>query len=254
MPRAVKLADSLYGPIAAYADDLITRQIEDFGQHTRPEFAFATCVLDRGEAVFDIGAHIGTFALAAGVKVGATGKVLAIEADEETYQHLQQNIRRGVWIRSRREAVYPTTGDRLRLEQVEANSGASHVVADVKSELQSISLDHLIQAEFEPSYIKIDVEGLEYSILSASKYVHEQRPTLYLEVNSGPTLGADKMKLSEFLLSCGYRFFVNVGPRNARFDGFKVAAIDTLDRRGLFDVLCLPRDSLMAGLMDKIAG
>ena len=253
MPRDVKLVTSIYGPIAAYENDLITKQIEDFGQHTRPEFAFATCVLDRGEAVFDLGAHIGTFALAAATKVGATGKVLAVEADEETYGHLQQNIRRSPWITPKLAAVYPTTGDRWRMEHADGNSGASQVVADVSSAQQSISLDHLIQAHWPPSYIKIDVEGLEYAILSACTFVVQQRPTLYLEVNSGPTLGASRKQLSDFLLECGYRLFVNVGPRNARFDGFKVAAIDTLERRGLFDVLCLSRDSQMAALMDKIA-
>jgi hypothetical protein len=46
------IASSMFGPIEAYQDDLITTQINEFGNHTRPEFSFATCIIDYGDSRF----------------------------------------------------------------------------------------------------------------------------------------------------------------------------------------------------------
>ena len=55
--------DSIFGIIKAFKNDLITDQIIKFGNHTRPEFAFATSIILNNFNIFDLGAHIGTFAL-----------------------------------------------------------------------------------------------------------------------------------------------------------------------------------------------
>ena len=63
----------------AFANDLVTNQIKKFGAHTRPELAFLLSVVDEGDAVFDIGGHIGTFAIPLAQKVGPSGRVLVVE-------------------------------------------------------------------------------------------------------------------------------------------------------------------------------
>jgi FkbM family methyltransferase len=49
-------------------------------------------VLQEGDCVVDVGAHIGYFTVLAASLVGVNGKVLACEIEEENYQQLQANI------------------------------------------------------------------------------------------------------------------------------------------------------------------
>ena len=49
--------------------------------------------LRAGDVVVDIGANIGCFALEAGRRVGPSGKVYAVEPEEQTYNRLVENVR-----------------------------------------------------------------------------------------------------------------------------------------------------------------
>jgi hypothetical protein len=72
---------AIFGTVVAFKDDLITQQIIRFGAHTRPELAFLLNIINPRDKVFDIGAHIGTFAIPIAAKVGSQGRVLAVEGD-----------------------------------------------------------------------------------------------------------------------------------------------------------------------------
>ncbi|HEY1780175.1 MAG TPA: hypothetical protein VGG79_07030 [Roseiarcus sp.] len=52
-----------------------------FGAHTRNELALLLAFVDAGDVVYDIGAHIGTFAVPLAAAVGASGKLVAVEAN-----------------------------------------------------------------------------------------------------------------------------------------------------------------------------
>ena len=78
----------------AFANDLVTNQIKKFGAHTRPELAFLLSVVDEGDAVFDIGGHIGTFAIPLAQKVGPSGRVLVVEPSPSNFTLLSRNITR----------------------------------------------------------------------------------------------------------------------------------------------------------------
>ena len=70
MTIALPEVDTIFGRIRAFPGDLITEQLVSFGAHTRPELAFLLNMVDEGDGVFDLGAHIGTFALPIARKVG----------------------------------------------------------------------------------------------------------------------------------------------------------------------------------------
>ena len=91
-PRRTVRVRSVHGEVEAFADDLITRQIRKFGAHTRPEFAFALAALGHRMNVFDIGAHIGTFSVAALGKLAPRQRLLAVEGSAETFAVLQSNL------------------------------------------------------------------------------------------------------------------------------------------------------------------
>ena len=85
--------DSIFGIIKTFKNDLITDQIIKFGNHTRPEFAFATSIILDNFNIFDLGAHIGTFTLTAVKKLKKDSQILSVEASVENYKLLVSNTK-----------------------------------------------------------------------------------------------------------------------------------------------------------------
>ena len=254
--------DSLFGMMRAYKDDLITDQIIKFGNHTRPEFAFATCLLSPGMTAFDIGAHIGTFALTTARKVGATGTVVAVEANKRTFNLLKNNVNRLRFsnVDVHHNMIGLPDAD-YRGNVVDGNTGGFNITpgssASGESPAPVTSLDALIQStQTKPDFIKVDIEGLEQVAIETCAFVHEHKPMLYLEV-SDPHLqrhGGSAEALEELLKGLGYDFFVNTGQRNAAHDIFAIGQLETLTGRDkLFDTLCIPRGNALLPMMRKFA-
>lgn len=259
---------SRFGPLDSYRGDPITNHIRDFGCHTRPEFAFATSVLSPDAAVFDLGAHVGTFSLSAASRMSAEGRILAVEGIPATARLLHGNLRRLLtgttcpgW--SVVNAFVADPDARYGLREPDGNSGSTSLVpADRANGLNDarqpvVSIDQLVTAHFQPDYLKIDTEGTEARVLMASRYVAEAKPILYFEINQdaltrfGSESGATD--LDRFLGDLGYAFFVNSFDRNAAHDLFAVAALARLDRhRRHFDALCVPRDHRMHEVLSRL--
>lgn len=88
----VVAARTLFGPFACFPDDLINRQLMAFGAHTRNELALLLAFVDAGDVVYDIGAHIGTFTVPLAAAVGASGRLVAVEANIDNYERLLRNL------------------------------------------------------------------------------------------------------------------------------------------------------------------
>lgn len=93
--------------------------------------------------------------------------------------------------------------------------------------------------------VKLDIEGMELVALRDAPRLMAARPAIYMEVARGQfaRYGVSIAEASAFLSGHGYRFFRNVGKRNARDDAFTVAPLATLADGGtFFDVLALHAD------------
>ena len=262
MPDHVVEVDSVFGVLKAYKDDLITDQIIQFGNHTRPEFAFATCLLSPGMNVIDVGAHIGTFALTAARKVGASGNVIAVEANKRRFNLLKNNVNR---LRFSNVEVHhhmiglPNTD--YSGHAVDGNTGGFHITSGPQQKgggpAPVTTLDDLVSVtRIQPDFIKIDIEGLEQIAVETCAYIQDHKPLLYLEV-SDPHLkrhGGSAEALERILENLGYDFFVNTGQRNAANDIFTIGQLQSLtDRHKLFDSLCIPRGNKLLPMMRKYA-
>lgn len=242
-------AHSEFGILKCYADDLITEQVKDFGNHTRPEFAFATCVLDHDMNVFDLGAHIGTFSLVAHRKLAGQGKVLSVEGNPVTFEMLQHNIQTRYPDSSTCLNAFVGSGAAMEYEVTDGNSGAGRLVpkSGTSEGMATHSIDELVGAHFAPDYLKIDVEGMEHLVLADTKLVRDKKPIIYMEVSNEllSIHGHSGADLDGLLTPLGYRYFVNVGDRNAKHDVFQVMEIKSLTsgHAALFDVLCVPSSS-----------
>jgi FkbM family methyltransferase len=240
--------DAIFGRIESFADDLITDQILQFGAHTRPELALLLSVIEPGDFVFDVGAHIGTFAAPMAGRVGPTGKVLAIEALPTNFDVLTRNVTT-LGLHDRIFPVCATIGrpgTAYRPQFTPRNTGAAFLVqSSGEAQSSTKTLDELAAEAFFPRIIKLDIEGLECVALQGAAKILSRFPILYIEINNDALrrYGNSVGELDEFLSDRGYRFFRNVGDRNAAHDNYVVREIDRLTDGGPFyDLLAIHAD------------
>jgi FkbM family methyltransferase len=132
-----------------------------------------------GDIVVDVGAHIGLYSLIAAKRVGASGKVIAIEPDPENYNLLQRNIElnkltnvtileRAAFSSNSKLKLYLPGKERgfTKLSTIMANRA---VTANFL-EIDATTLDHLMlmQEITQVNWIKIDVEGAELEVLKGA--------------------------------------------------------------------------------------
>jgi FkbM family methyltransferase len=237
----------------AFEDDHATRQILAFGAHTRNEVALLTSFVDPGDLIYDVGAHIGTFAIPLAKAAGPAGRLIAIEADPDNFSLLRRNLHRQGF-GNRALPVYGIAGGQDVLHRAQRTTGhtsATWFTPDPAGEaVTSIQLDNLHLSLGDPrpaAIIKIDVEGMELAVLrSAQQMLARDRPILYIEIalEQMARYGVACGDIEAVLRPLRYRFFRNVGDRNSSHDGFQLAELSELVEGGAFyDVLAIPAAS-----------
>jgi hypothetical protein len=98
--------------------------------------------------------------------------------------------------------------------------------------------------------IKIDVEGMELSVLrSADVTIAAHRPILYCEISTEQLArqGTAVADVDRFFAARRYALFRNAGPRLAASDDFTIVSMTTLAEGGaFFDVLAVPVEQVAA--------
>jgi FkbM family methyltransferase len=250
-----------FGQIRAFENDFITNQIIKFGAHCRPELALLLSVVDEGDLVFDIGSHIGTFAIPLVQKIGATGRLLAVEGSSQSFSVLQRNLqaaspdRRAVAL----HALVARPGIRYDMSVPTGNTGGTTFLPSdtAGTAVDVVSIDEMCARHFAPRVIKIDIEGGELSALDTCTLLERGRPIVFTEVNRRllESHGASVGELDEMFQRHGYRLFRNVGDRNAAHDRFIVAELGHLpEHLNNCDVLAVhPADDRLARLLRSIS-
>jgi FkbM family methyltransferase len=260
MPPALTCVESIFGPMVAFADDLITQHVIDFGAHTRVELAFFLNVVHAGDHVFDLGAHIGTYTIPLARKVGPMGRVAAVEAVDETFNVLAANVALNDLrdrVDLRRALVAPAAEYEKRT--IPGNTGATFFIPTSKPlSNEVLTIDSLAAETFIPDALKIDLEGFDAWALTTSTVLANRRPIVYVEVseNQLARAGAAVSELSDLFRRLDYRLFRNVGDRNAAHDYFKPSELhDVGDGGGFFDLLAIPaHDPRIAALVECSSG
>jgi FkbM family methyltransferase len=254
--REIELS-AVFGAMRCFEDDLLTEQLRSFGAHTRPELAFLLSVVERGDRIFDLGAHLGTFSIPLGRRIAPTGAVVAVEGHEDYFDLLCTNVSANGLDGTVTpvNALLATPGSSYVASHKSGNSGATRFVRrrpwQRATKVPICSIDDLAEEYGLPVIVKIDIEGLELTVLEASDVIKSERPILYTEVSPG-NLGAYSRtvpEFSDFLEGLGYRLFRNAGKRNAAHDRFKATELRHLSevRGRIFDVLAVPTDNPRLG-------
>ena len=134
-------------------------------------------ILQPGNVVFDVGAHVGTRARAMR-KAGAT--VVALEPQSLFASYLRLTLPRDIILLEAAVGATETVAEMAVSSRhptvssmqpsfvsgAAAAPGFDHVRWDRLQKVQMVTLDGLIARHGLPSYIKIDVEGFELAVLS----------------------------------------------------------------------------------------
>lgn len=151
-----------------------------------------------GKTIYDIGAYEGKFTVFFSKKAGNIGKVVAFEPNPENIKKIHNNIRLNI---VKNVKIVPKgIADRKFNEKMlfRNNCAASGSIEEnIKHEIlfegdfQEIiieidSLDNIMDSEKlpAPDFIKIDVEGMEYSVLKGmGNIMGKYKPDLFIEIH-----------------------------------------------------------------------
>jgi FkbM family methyltransferase len=159
-------------------EDLVfmTNHEEDIIEHFTPK---------EGDIVVDIGAHMGRYTIISSKRVGANGKVVAIEADPSNFEMLKSNIKLNQLtnVTPLNYAVY-SKETKVKLYLPSGESGFTKYNTIMPNwintqekfvEVNANTLDYLLQLneirQEEVNWIKIDVEGAEFEVLKGATNV-----------------------------------------------------------------------------------
>ena len=223
-------------------DAYVGRSLELYGEFSELETALLRQLVRPGDVVADVGANIGAHTVFLAQAVGPTGAVLAFEPQRVCYQTLCANLALSsitnahCWNVALGEA--PGT---LRVPPVnygQANNfGGLSLSADNAGETVSVlRLDDLPVQKL--SLLKIDVEGMELSVLKgAAQTIARLRPLLYVE-NDRPERSAG---LIAHLDAAGYAMYWHRPPL-FNPDNFGGNGENVFQNIVSINMLCVPRE------------
>ncbi len=181
---------------------------EDFIVMTRHEDDIIERFLPKqGDIVVDIGAHMGRYTIISSKRVGANGKVVAIEAHPNNFEMLNRNIKLNQLtnVVPLNYAVYSKeTKIKLYLPDEESGYTMHHSIMpnyvftkykdkteDKFVEVNANTLDYFLQMKeiTDVNWVKIDVEGAEFEVLKGSHNVlsNSKDISLLIEVHGKDT-------------------------------------------------------------------
>ncbi len=194
-------------------DAHIGRSLELYGEWAESEMGLLRCVLRPSDVVLDVGSNIGTHTIFFAHTVGPEGMVYAFEPQRFTFQILCSNITINCLqnVRAYHMAVGAEKGTIIVPElNQETAMNYGGVSLDTNQNGENVSLILLDELEIDSCrLLKIDVEGMELSVLKGGTGMIEKcKPVIYLE-NNDP---AKSSELIKFLQTLGYTIYWHFSP------------------------------------------
>ena len=203
-----------------------------------------TRLIDPGDLVVDVGANVGYMTNLSAFRVGATGRVVAVEPHPEIYEELKANVALLSASRSRgridtmRTAVSDVSGEAFIVDSrgFAGNRGSAqlHVGEDSppdglpRHRVSVRTLDDILATASSVGVLKIDVEEHELQVLRGAGSLLAQkrvRDVVFEDHRSPPT------PVTNFLEKSGYRIF----RLHQRFLGLRAEPLGRRSSTSLWD-------------------
>lgn len=188
----------------------------------------------KGSRVIDIGASWGLFSYHLAERIGRRGVLISFEPHPANALGLTKLAKAEPQVRFRNVAVSDGAGTAemivpmTRFRSITAQASLAHSfeeIEGIKTELikvPTVRLDDEVGPEFDPDFIKIDVEGHELSVLrGADATLRRSHPALLIEVEQRH-MSEPIEKVFQWLESLGYLVFFVDGSVPRRLDQFDV--------------------------------
>lgn len=151
-------------------DQVIRPWVEHYGSWETAERALLDTLIRPGMTVVDVGAHVGLHTVPASQRVGATGRVIALEPDPRTSALLRTNIRRnaGRNVTVHQVAAGATAG-RRHLVRSPTNTGDNWLAvastSDPSIPVEVTTLDALLEGLDALDVVKVDAQGADHEVV-----------------------------------------------------------------------------------------
>ncbi len=175
------------------------------GSYEPEERKFFEETVKKGDVVFDIGSHVGFYALLASELVGEEGKVFAFEPLLKNLKYLKKHIK--INNIKNIDVIEAAASDKEGTAFLENEGDGSYakIVKNKGFEVKTVVLDNLVKSGklSAPNIIKIDVEGAEFSVLKGAAFILKKYgPAIFLSIH----IFDDKIHKNccDFLKNAGY--------------------------------------------------
>lgn len=166
---------------------------------------YRTDLLKEGDIVIDLGAGIGDFSVLASRKVGARGKIVAIEPNPDDFKLLSENI-----INNKCDNVIPINkgvGSETAQAEIRFWGKNFNCQIDTLNNILSqygILSQYNIQRKYNKltkiNFIKMDIEGYEIDVISKDTDIVKDADIIAIELHNA------KDRIDEILLQDGFVF------------------------------------------------
>ncbi len=193
------------------------------GNFERAERQFLQRFLRPGDVFFDVGAHVGLFALIAAKRVGRVGHVYAFEPSAQTFERLRYNVEMNSLTNVSAYPVAMSDGNgsadlfvsssaqEAWNSLVRPHGGGDYVL----DKIETMALDDFVEQHGLAGRIammKVDVEGWETKVVSGARRMlaRADAPVLQMEFTdpAADAAGASCRELYRALAQLGYRMHV----------------------------------------------
>ena len=230
-------------------DQVIGKALMDYGEFAEGENIVMSRYLRAGDVAVDVGANVGTTALAMAQQVGPQGHVIALEPQPVVAHCLAAALAANGLSQVRLLTV--AAGQQSGMVKMDFSQPLSnHGTAKVASQGDSVPMIRLDDLELARcALIKIDVEGYEWQVIEGARAtIGRLRPTLYyFEAKRLPGTEA----AMGFLLQHGYRLYWHFS-FVFRADNFRNKAENAFQNLGDMNVLAVPDTAMQPADLPEI--